>query len=124
MGQIQSHFLNLDEVMTYFEFKIGKVAIMSALRKGHLIGELREKEWYFNREWIEKQYRYPIDNPKREVRFITPKDLLTFYFPEMSMTNLYRDLNDGTIPSVRVGSKILVLKCELEATFKRPYTGV
>ncbi len=123
MGQIQSRFLSIDEVMTYFEFKIGSVSIHTALRRGHLKGKLIDNQWYFDKKWIEKRYTYPIENPTGEVRFITPKDLLEFYFPEMSMSTMYKRCNEGIIPFVRVGSKMLILKCELEDKFKRPYLG-
>lgn len=122
MDKTTNNLLSLDEVISYFEYKVGMVALLSAIRKKQIEVVQRDGVMYIPQESLEAVYGNPYNNEKRIPNyFLTPKEVLCFFEGELSETALYKMLWKGEIKEKRVGVKHLIIREELEKQFNKKF---
>lgn len=122
MDNTTNNLLSLDDVIPYFEYKIGTVALLSAIRKKQIAAVNIDGEIYILKDELENVYKNPFDKEFRKPNyFLTPKEVLDYFEGSLSESVLYRMLWKGEITSKRVGAKHLIIREELENKFNKRF---
>lgn len=122
MDNTTNNLLSLDDVISYFEYKVGMIALLSAIRKKQIEVVKHDGITYISKESLEAIYEKPYDKDNKLTNyFVTPKEVLEYFEGKMSESVLYRMLWKGEIKEKRVGAKHLIVREALEKQFNKKF---